>query len=325
MYSLKNLITRDTIEEELSEEEIFEFYLYPVNFNTTYLNPFREDNHPDAKYYINKNSGTLYFIDPSWDNKHYSCYSVVMEIYKCTFQEALVHIYEDMIEGKETSFSIEKIKHERIKKENISPTVLKIKSKHFTKEELEFWNIGGLVLTEQELNENGIYSVETLWENTLVHDNLKFCFAYIDNGIVVQIYFPLRKKGEGRRFINKSGYVFSNQNKIKDEKDVFVLTKSNKCRMYLNKFGIPSEYNINEAVLLDSKIYGRLKKEYKHIFSLFDNDRQGKHAAWKHRKEYGITPLFIPKEYGKDFSEMVKNIGYQSVIDLIEETRNKLL
>lgn len=320
MYQLEDtLVNTEFIEDHITPEDIFEYYLYPVNFAVKYTNPFREDRHPDCNYYISK-SGILYFVDNARDKKHYNCYQVVMEHYKCSYHEALKHIYKDMIKGKEAI--VREITHEKKKraKDKIS---LKVKVKPFTKKELDFWCIGGLNVTEQELKENGIYSVETLWENGVVYDNLNFVFVYIQDGKIIQVYFPRRPKGE-KRFSNNTGFVFSNVNKVKDDKSIFILTKANKCRFYLNKFGIPSEYNVNETVLLDRAVFERLTKEYDVIYSLFDNDRQGKHAAWRHRKEYGITPLFIPEELGKDFSEYVEKVGYQEVIDTIEDLKNSL-
>lgn len=324
LYNISHIINRELIEENVSDEEIFEFYLYPVNFNTLYKNKFREDNKAGCKYYISK-GGNLYFTDKSWGIT-YNCYSVVMATYKCNFHQALLHIYEDMIEGKPTNILIDqqKIKKERI--ENHSHVNLKIKVKPFTSSELAFWNIGGLSVTEEELNDSGIYSISVLWENDIIHENCKHVFAYVENKKVVQIYLPLNKSKGLRRFINTSGFTVSNVNKIKDEKSVFVFTESRKCQFYLNKFGIPSEYFVNSKITLDRALYERIKSEYQHIFYLADNDRAGKHSAWIHRKLYGITPLFIPRGFGKDFTEYIININnYQEIIDEIENLKKQYL
>lgn len=320
MISFKEMITLEYIEEEISPEEIFEHYLYPVDFSAKYLNPFRDDTHPDCNYYVSK-TGVLYFVDNARGKKHYNCYAVVMQHYNgCTFKEALMHIYEDLIEKRTTPVNREEIALKRKNRVNQIARNIKIKTKNFTPEELAYWNIGGLEVTEKELNDKGIYSVETLWENTWVNDNLKFVFAYVQQGKITQIYYPRRKKGE-RRFVNTAGFTIGNLNNLKNE-DTLVITKSRKDVFYLEKFGINAIYTINETITIDQELFKKLKNKYPYIFTLFDSDKQGQHSAWVHRKIYGIPALFVPE--GKDFSGWLEQVGYQEVSDTIEEFKQRI-
>lgn len=328
-YKFSDLfVTKSLIEENLSSEEIFEFYLYPVDFTSRYLNPYRLDNNPGARYYVSK-SEILYFIDPGWDNKHYNCYSVVMSHYNCNFQEALKHIWEDMIEGKELQDRGKELEEIKRNRKESAPIDLKVKVKPYTKKELEFWNIGGIKVTEEELTSKGIWSIQTLWENHLIHDNLTFHFAYVRDGIVNQVYMPLKPK-ESRRFINRTGFKF-NFPTIKNDNKILVLSKSGKDQFFIEKFGISAAYNVNETVVISKELFGKLREEFDIIVSLFDPDRQGFRAAWRHRKEYGIQPIFVSKEVRnsllvkskpKDFTEFLQQFGYQSVIDEIEHLKS---
>lgn len=318
--SFKDLfLTSEYILENVSEEDIFEHYLYPVDYTVKYTNPFRVDNHPDCNYYVGK-TGILYFVDNAWNKKHYSCFNVVMEHYKCTFREALKHIYEDLISGDESSVKRDVFRTRKDRVKNIASD-LKIKIKKFTSDELKFWNIGNIEVTEEELKKKGIHSVETLWENSYIYDNLKHVFAYVEDNKITQIYFPKRKKGE-RRFINTIGFTVGNLNNLQNDTEILVITKSRKDCFFLEKFGINSIYTVNEAITIDSELFKKLSEKYTYIFTLMDDDRQGKHSAWTHRKLYGITPLFV--EQGKDFSGWLESVGYQEVIDVIENFKQKL-
>lgn len=316
MYSPEDLfLTSDYILERLLPEEIFEAYLYPVDFARKYTNPFREDNNPDCNYYVS-GTGKLYFVDNAWGKKHYNCFSACMSYYKCTFSQALRHIYEDLIKEKKEITKIDQKYHEGRRIQD-SIVDIKIKVKDFTEKELKFWNIGGLDITQKELNEAGIYSVKTFWENDRVSSDLNMVFAYVENGVINQIYYPNRRKGE-RRFINRKNFLFGN---LKNEKDeILVVTKSKKDAFFLNKFGISAIYTANETITVNQELLNQLKEQgYTQLYSLMDKDWTGLKSAVRHRK-LGITPLFVPE--GKDMYEWIKLVGYQSVIDTIEQLKN---
>ncbi len=320
-YKFKDFaLNKEFILENVSEEEIFEHYLYPVDFSKKYTNPFRDDEHPDCNFYISK-SDVLYFVDNAWNKKHYNCFNVVMEIYQdFSFYNALKHIYEDLILSTENSVDKKQSgsqQKKRAKKGNVN---LKVKVKSFSKEELQYWNIGGVVSTEKELNSYGIYSVETVWEDAHVHDNLKHTFAYVENGKVTQIYFSRRKKGT-RRFINTSGFIVGNLNNLKYDSEILIITKSKKDTYFLNKFGIESIYTTSEAITIDSELYQRLLTKYTYIFTLMDVDRTGFKSAIRH-KRMGIDHLFVP--IGKDFTEWLSEVGYLEITDVIEDFKKKL-
>ena len=316
----EDLITLDYILEHLSEEEIFEEYLYPVNFSKKYTNPFRIDKHPDCTYYVSA-KGVLYFVDNAWGKKHYNCFGACMAYYNCTFNQSLKHIYNDLILGKgkdDVSIDLASRRKERAV-HHVSD--IKIKVKPFTKKELEFWNVGGVFITEKELNSKGIYSVKTLWENTWVSEHLNMVFAYIEDGAITQIYYPLRKKGQ-RRFINVGGFLIGNLNSIPENDEILVITKSKKDCFFLEQFGINSIYTVNEAITIDPTVFRGIEKRFKYIFTLMDKDRTGFRSAIRHKWEYNIPHLFVPE--GKDFTSYLGIVGYQEVIDVINNFKESI-
>ena len=315
-------LTSEYIKDILSEEEIFEFYLHPVDFTLKYTNPYRIDNHPDCNYYISK-SDILYFVDHAI-NKYYNCFDAVMQYYrmkgeKCTYRDSLRHIYEDMIES--TGKAVEHVSGTGKKKRSKRTAVnIKIKVKNFTPQELAYWNVGGVISTQKDLNDAGIYSVETLWEDQHIQDNLKFVFAYIEQGRITQIYFSKRKKGE-RRFINTSGFIIGNLKSLKHDTETLIITKSKKDVYFLSKFGVEAIYTANEKITIDQELYERILAKYSNVYTLMDKDIAGFRSATRH-KRMGIEQLFVPE--GKDFTEWLELAGYQSVIDTIELIKQEL-
>lgn len=320
MYSLKNLITKESLEELISDEEIFEYYLAPVNFSDRLRNPLREDEWAGCSYKISK-SGNLYFVDWS-TGVHYSCYKFVMDMFDISFHEAVYKIYQDLIEGNPNIIQYNKGK----KKYTPSKIELKIKSRKFSKKEIDFWNIGGVKFTEEELIDYGVRSVETLWENDKIYDNLKNTFAYVEDDKISQIYMPMKSR-EYRRFINSNNFKLGGLNKINYEEDYLVITKSFKDNLYLRKFNINSIYTISEHITSATILSRRELDKWREssLYTLFDNDIVGKRQTIKYKNELNTIPLLIPKNEGKDVSEHLEKFGYQYLLDEIEETKRKLL
>lgn len=293
---------------ENAQELIFTKYLYPPELGKYYQNPFRIDKSAGCKFYYNKND-TLIFYDFAWGKK-YDCFNIVQDLYKCNFSQALRIIYENRQE-------IQKFEVEKIKRKNFSR--LDVKVRNFTKQELEFWYIDGLNISQSLLNEKYIYAVELIYESDYIIEDCKFCFAYIENGLLTQIYKANNKGTNKRRFINKSGFKHSDINILPRNSNTLIITKSKKDVFYLNLLGVEAMYVVNERVVLSQEIIDTLQSEYNNIFTLFDNDRTGKSLAWKYRKLYNIAPLFVNE--GKDFTEYLKINGYEKTKQEIEKLK----
>ena len=174
LMKLNDVLTKDLILDSIGQEAIFSHYLYTPDLSKRYTNPFRADSTPGCTFYYNRQD-KLYFVDNGWGKKHYDCFTVVQEIYGCSFGRALQHIYEDFKNGVAphiTSTIVEKKSREEHN--------LRITRRDFNKTELAFWNIGGLQLTQAILESAGIFAVKTMWEYDYVITDCHMTFAYIE-------------------------------------------------------------------------------------------------------------------------------------------------
>jgi hypothetical protein len=313
-------VTLDYILSITTQEKIFEAYLYPPDLKTSFTNPFRLDRRPGCSFYYKNRR--LYFVDWAWGKKHYDCVSVVMEKYKIGYKAALEQIAIDVKRGYIKPIS--DVELTRIKQKNSG--ILRVRKRDYLPKELEFWNIGGLTITQENLEAAGIYAVETIWEQDWVIDNCFMVFAYVENGQVTQIYFPLNKNTGRRRFANSEGFTIGKKDNLPYISDHVVIGKAAKCSFYMDIFDITNLYRVNESDVIPEDVYEYLKLAYNKVFYLGDNDFAGKRLAVKYRQTYpDITILLFPKGEPKDFSDNLSAYGYQYMIDLKEEMYNKFV
>ena len=313
-------LTKKTILKYISEEDIFERYLgFKVEFHEGFCNPLRIDKSPDCFFYYREGTNKVIFHDIAagfqWD-----CFDVVMYDFNCNFPKALEKIANDF--GLlDTKLVLTKQLPKALPKNKVANR-LQIQRKKYTTEELAYWNIGGLELTEQDLTDNKIFSISHLWEHTPYKTNeyysLKMVFAYHFTGYNYQIYFPLKKKEKNdRRFINPQGIKTGDLEFIDFKQSYLCITKSKKDCFYLRYLGVNACFIINEAVKVDEKLL-EVMNQFEHVFTLFDNDKWGLRASARFRRNYSTIPLKYEKSEGKDTTEVLKKFGKQYMLDLIE-------
>ena len=92
--SLKPKITKDFILSKVNQESIMQHYTnQDVCSKKLYKSVLRADNHITVGYYKSK-SGILYMHDFA-TNQHLDCWNIVMQLYSCTYYEALNIIAKD--------------------------------------------------------------------------------------------------------------------------------------------------------------------------------------------------------------------------------------
>lgn len=312
-------LTKKTILKYISEEQIFEKYLgFLPELHVGFCNPLRIDNSPDCFFYYREGSDKLIFHDIAW-GVQWDCFDVVMFNYNCNFPKALEKIANDF--GLlDTKIILTKQLPQKLAK-NKTGTKLQIHRKKYTEEELKYWNIGGLNLTEEDLTSNKIFSISHLWEHTPYKTNefysLKMTFAYHFSGYNYQIYFPLKVNKGHRRFINPSGIKYGDIEFLDFTQSYLCITKSKKDCFYLRYLGVNAIFIINEAIRVDEKLL-EIMNRFDHVFTLFDNDKTGLMSTLRFRRNYNTIPLRYEKSEGKDTTEVLKKFGKQYMLGLIE-------
>lgn len=316
-FSFQQEITKELLLEHNNEETYMAYYLGIPIKKGLFVNPLRVDHEPTCSFYRGKQ---LYFKDFA-TGECLSFENVVMKKYGCTYHEALRIIATDfgIIDGsKPRVVSIQPI----FKKEK--KTIIQIEAKSFTKEELEWWEQFGI--TKNILTKYRVYSCKTVFLNGRIESiydskcpSYGYYFGNEEGRELWKIYYPYRKNF---RFIgNIKTATIQGYNQLPKKSKLLVITKSLKDCMVLYNLGIAAIAPQSETQFIEDNVLEVLKKRFKHIVLLFDNDQTGVEFTNKIKRKYDwIIPMIIPLKYkAKDISDFYKAYGRDKTIELIKE------
>lgn len=316
-FSFQQEITKELLLEHNNEETYMAYYLGIPIKKGLFVSPLRVDHKPTCSFYRGRQ---LYFKDFA-TGECLSFENVVMKKYGCNYHEALKIIATDfgIIDGsKPKVVPIQPI----FKKEK--KTIIQIEAKSFTKEELEWWEQFGI--TKNILTKYRVYSCKTVFLNGRIESiydskcpSYGYYFGNEEGRELWKIYYPYRKNF---RFIgNIKTTTIQGYNQLPKKSKLLVITKSLKDCMVLYNLGIAAIAPQSETQFIEDNVLEVLKKRFKHIVLLFDNDQTGLEFTNKIKRKYKwIIPMIIPLKYkAKDISDFYKAYGRDRTIELIKE------
>ena len=316
-FSFQQEITKELLLEHNNEETYMAYYLGIPIKKGLFVSPLRVDHKPTCSFYRGRQ---LYFKDFA-TGECLSFENVVMKKYGCNYHKALKIIATDfgIIDGSKPKIvPIQPI----FKKEK--KTIIQIEAKSFTKEELEWWEQFGI--TKNILTKYRVYSCKTVFLNGRIESiydskcpSYGYYFGNEEGRELWKIYYPYRKNF---RFIgNIKTTTIQGYNQLPKKSKLLVITKSLKDCMVLYNLGIAAIAPQSETQFIQDNVLEVLKKRFKHIVLLFDNDQTGLEFTNKIKRKYKwITPMIIPLKYkAKDISDFYKAYGRDKTIELIKE------
>ena len=316
-FSFQQEITKELLLEHNNEETYMAYYLGIPIKKGLFVSPLRVDHKPTCSFYRGRQ---LYFKDFA-TGECLSFENVVMKKYGCNYNVALKIIATDfvIIDGSKPKIvPIQPI----FKKEK--KTIIQIEAKSFTKEELEWWEQFGI--TKNILTKYRVYSCKTVFLNGRIESiydskcpSYGYYFGNEEGRELWKIYYPYRKNF---RFIgNIKTTTIQGYNQLPKKSKLLVITKSLKDCMVLYNLGIAAIAPQSETQFIEDNVLEVLKKRFKHIVLLFDNDQTGLEFTNKIKRKYKwITPMIIPLKYkAKDISDFYKAYGRDRTIELIKE------
>lgn len=246
---------------------------------------------------------------------HENFVGVVMEIHKCSYQEALNVIAEDFgyISKAEDRPAV-KIKVSNVKLEEKTETLIQIKPKAFSEQELKWWK--GFGVTEKTLKKYKVFSCDSIFLNGDYFSSssprvpIYGYYCGKKNGQELwRIYFPSKRSF---RFLSNVGKSYiQGAKQLPKTGDVLLVTKSQKDVMLAYELGIPAIAPCSEVLFLSNKQIQHLKKRFKTIVVCYDTDITGIHNLKQIKvKHPDLYTFFIPRKYGvKDISDFFKKYG----------------
>ena len=179
---------------------------------------------------------------------------------------------------------------------------------------LETYNVKSIDYFTMSIEENG--------EFRSLRVGAGLCYGYLDkHGEVYKIYQP---KSKSHKFHKVKNYI-QGVDQLKYNQPYLVICSSLKDAMCLKGMG----YNIevvapdSENTMIKPHIISLLKKKYKKVITLFDNDQAGRQAIERYVNAYkieGSTPTIC-----KDISDAMKTHGFKETHAMIKPILKEIL
>jgi hypothetical protein len=325
-------LTQEELLKHNSEETYMEHYLgIPVK-KGLFKSPLRKDNTPTCSFYRDK-AGRLIFKDFRGD--FYGNFVEVVKFkYNVSYHKALAIIANDF--GILLNPELEK--HKSCIKEYTNnvlkpseESIIKVKVKDFTKEELDWWGSFGIGLTT--LKKFFVFSCEIVFLNDQIYSystptNFNFGYFYPSRDSKKQfwrIYYPQNKK---YRFIsNWNKTMIQGFHMMPKSGEFLVITKSMKDVMLCYELGIPAIAPNSENLFITEAQWDNIVIKFRKIFLLYDTDLAGVSNSKRIKKKFPkIQVLLIPRKYkAKDLTDLYKKLGTEKMLNLVEEAKQYYL
>lgn len=330
-------ITREKLLEYNSEETYLARYTGIIPAKGMFKSPFRQDNHPSCSFYKSPN-GILYLKD--FARNEYTCDFVKAAMLRyciSDYREALYMIAEDfgiisMRQNREVVVTERPIVPDyEFKKKDITDIRVKIFNE-FNNQHLGFWSKYGIDI--QSLRKYRIYPIQELYVNgKYIPFGNRLCFGYFHSYTIVdekriefwRIYFPGKKKF---KFIsNWRKDMIQGYKQLPETGKTLVITKSMKDVVCMSMFGINAIAPCSENLFVPDDILKSLKKRFRFIVVMYDNDRAGMSAMHSIREKHPeLTYIWIPKKFKcKDFSDFVEMYGFEKIQSMMGEIKEFVL
>jgi hypothetical protein len=200
----------------------------------------------------------------------------------------------------------------------LEPIEIQVKSRPFNSRDLLYW--GQFGVTEPILKTYTVLPIAAYWmtKSQTKPDFPKVPgYAYREWNLY-QLYFPTADKYHKFRH-NYTDVCVHGFKQLQYNQDLCIITKSRKDVMVMRSLGYEAVSPRSENTPLPQLCIDLLKKRYKRIVVLFDND--GKHNG----ESYEFPKVYVPldlRQDDKDVSDYYSHHGKQSTIEMLKSILN---
>lgn len=301
----------------ISDADLVALYLGIYKVPCLIPSPLRKDDKPSFGLY-SRDGIKIYWKDFATKERG-GIYDLLCKMWNCNYTTALSIVERDIIKFNQRAnkqlcnsnklFAISNQKF-NIRK---SDSELKCKIREWKDYDLEYWQSYGVPLSFLKYAE--VYPIShkiiCFGNKEYVFGADKYAYAFVERKegkITIKIYQPFNK--QGYKWSNKHDKtVVSLWTKIPEKGDKLVICSSLKDALCLwANTGIPALATQGEGYSMSETAINELKRRYKQVYILFDNDKPGLEDGLKLSKETGFINLVLPSfEGGKDVSDLYKN------------------
>lgn len=322
MFNTKNLVSRDS---DVPSYWVFQYYLdLPVELTGQDIKMKSIFNPAE------RTASMCIYVDKSIMQYKFKCFStgkygshidIVKELFNIDYSQAVTRIVEDYnIYAKSEEYN--NVKFKVAAKWEIDH----VQCREWNAQDSTVWlpyNIGSSLLDTYNVRPIEYYNMfkEENEEIKTLQIEAPYMYGYFDkDGNVYKIYQPKSKK---HKFHKVKSYL-QGFDQLNYDKPYLIICSSLKDAMCLKSIG----YNIetiapdSENTVIKPYLIENLKKKYKKVITLFDNDEAGYKAIDRYLELYDIKGTALP--LCKDISDAVKEHGtkvvHEKLKPLLSET-----
>ena len=313
---------RKSLEElKISDADILSKYLGITQIPCVIQSPLRSDNRPSFGLY--SPDGThIDYIDFGTKDKG-TTLTLLSKMWNTDTYNTIKKINDEigLISNSRGIITLNKSNNRVVVKKSVN-TDLKCKIREWKDYDIKYWESYGINLKWLKLAE--VYPIS---HKIIVKDNHsyvfkadKYAYAYVEHKegkVTIKIYQPLNKKYKWSNKHDKS--VISLWTKVPEYGDKICICSSLKDALCLRaNTGIPSLSIQGEGYSMSKTAIDELKRRYKKIYILLDNDITGLLDGVKLAEETGFINIILPQfEGGKDISDLMKAKGKEAFLKII--------
>jgi hypothetical protein len=317
--------TVNEIRERVSDATLVWYYLGVRQIPCFIQSPIRKDDRPSFGLY-SLDGKKIYFTDLATKERG-GIYDLLSKMWHCSLDETLARINKDLcsntgnveVHGMPMPKTVSEMT-----RSNIS---MQVKIREWRKYDIDYWASYGISLdwlnyaevypiSHKIMVKNGVKSIFTA-------DKLAYVFVEHKEGkTTLKVYQPLTENKRYKWANTHDRSVISLWTKIPETGERVVICSSLKDALCLwANTGIPSLALQGEGYGISNTAMSELKRRYKNVYILFDNDKAGIEDAIKLAEHTGFTNIVLPTFVGgKDVSDMFKCMGKE----YLKETVKKL-
>lgn len=300
----------ENIYSKVSDLDILHHYFGITHVPCMINSPLRRDNNPSLSFY-SKDGVEVLWTDFS-TKEGGNVMHLMSKYWGESYIDTVRHLWEDLpkITNINGHTQLNK-KRYIVKKTNV---ILKCKVREWKNYDLEFWNSFGI--SKKWLEYADVYPIS---HKIVIKDDEKYVFsadkyayAYVefkDKKTTLKIYQPFNTKGF-KWSNNHDRSVISLWTKVPANGLMICICASLKDALCLwANTGIPSIAVQGEGYSMSDTAIEELKRRFKHVYILFDNDEAGIVDGIKLAEQTGFTNIVLPRiNEAKDISDLYKSL-----------------
>ena len=308
----KSSFTLDDVLRVASEAQIVSYYLGILKVPCIINSPLRQDRHPSFGLY-SPNGTEINYIDFSTRDSG-TIFTLLKNMWNLDYPEVFKRICQDFSRFNSKATVIKSSKCDVTSQGSSSNIDMKCKVREWKDYDLEYWASYGITLPW--LKYANVYPIS---HKIIVKDGKEFVFgadkyayAYVEfkeGKTTLKIYQPFNKRGF--KWANKHDRsVISLWTKVPKTGDKIVVCSSLKDALCLwANTSIPAIAIQGEGYGISGTAINELKRRYKEVYILLDNDEAGLRDGEKLSASTGFINLVLPNINGaKDVSDLYKSL-----------------